>query len=197
MQNFLKQGLNKDESNHSLGTSLYSWMYKPEKSSKWIFALLSIVAVAVFFAYSYLDQILPFLKKIPALAVYGIIMALGWILQNFQKQGKDQEWTLYENGYKVTYLSKTGQGETRMGYWGDYKTCSYSDDSVKLISDQPLKSNVKMPVKTNVMEVYSICREHISIAHSKKLYDSAPVIQRPDTREQRHLMRKAQEKRNE
>jgi hypothetical protein len=197
MQNFLQQSLNKEENNRSLGTSLYSWMYKQEKSSKWIFALLSILAVAVFFAYSYLDQILPFLKKIPALAVYAIIMALGWILQNFQKKGKDQEWTIYENGYKVTYLSKTGQGESRVGYWHDFKTCSYSEDSVKLISAQPLKGNVKMPVRTNVMEVYSICREYISIAHSKKLYDSAPVIQRPNTREQRHLMRKQQEDQNE
>lgn len=197
MQNFIQNSLNKNSGSRSLGSSLYSWIYKPQKSNKWLFGLLSVLAVAVFFGYSYLDQILPWLKKVPAIVVYGVIMALGWFLQTLQKKGKDQEWILYEKGYKVIYLNKSGEGESRVGYWQDFKTCTYDEKSVKLITDTPFKGNVNIPVKTNVMEVYSLCRERISIAHSKKMYDSAPELQRPNTPEQRHLMRKERQERTD
>lgn len=187
MANFLKGSANAQT---SYGRVLTSWIYKPKKSKQFLFYILGLVAALGVFAAMYGEQFLPWIKKIPDTFIYILFLAAGPLLNLFRSAGKTQEWTLYERGYSVRY---TGEGKTsgeeKHESWEEYKSCTYDSESVTLIPVQPYKRKVKMRAAVNAMEIYSICRERISIAQAKVLHRPTRMPSTPNTPEHRRLAR--------
>ncbi len=185
MANMLK-AFAKDHS--SYGRVLISWIYKPKKSRQFIFYLLGLIAALGIFAVMYGEQFLPWLKKIPETLIYVIFLALGPLLNLLRSFGKTQEWTLFEHGYSVRYSNEgKTSGEEKHESWEDYKSCTYDADSVTLIPVQTLKRRVKMHAAMNAMEIYSICRERISIAQARVLHRPTRTPSTPNTPERRRM----------
>jgi hypothetical protein len=186
MADFLKMTENRDTS--SLGTSLTSWVYRSKRSSSFFGYAVGLLAAAVIFMFMYGRHLVPLLKRIPDGAVYVFIFIVGPALKVLKSLGKDRQYTLYENGFTVLILNKgAAAGENKVGYWIDYAGCSYDSHSVTLFSDGAIKRKIRLLVNSNVPAVYSICREHISLAQAKKLHASNPAPSTPNTPEQRRL----------
>jgi hypothetical protein len=173
----------------TLGNVISTWKYSAKKSSKFLFTAITVIGGLLITFIYYFDHLLPFLKNIPSIVIYGLVFLISPLLKYFTGKGKNQIWTLYEHGYSVLYEGKTGGGEERFGFWRDYTTCSYDSSGVKLISGNPLKKSLKIPTIGNVTEVYSIARERISMASAEKLDKAVKVPGRPRTKEQRQLLK--------
>lgn len=186
MAEVIKVSAGKDRA--TLGKTLMSWVHKPKVSPTWILLAVGVIGALVLFLIMYGERLLPWLDNIPDVAYYVLFLLLGPALNFIKSIGKDQEWTLYERGFSVRYMNKgQGTGDEKFGYWGDYKSCTYDSSGVKLISDSPVKKNLKMHVPVNVMEVYSICRERISVAQSEKLHSGREAPSAPKTAEQKRM----------
>ncbi len=171
-----------------LGKPLITWMYKPQKSNKFLYYLLGLLFAVVFFLFTYGSQLAPWLRKIPDYAVYLVFILFGPAVNLMRSLGKDQEWTLYEHGFRVRYIDKNNNaGNEKIGLWRDYKSAEYRDQQVTLIPRGAGRRKVKIRAPKNVMEVYSLCRERISIAQAANLQSKMRQPTVPNTPEQRRL----------
>lgn len=173
----------------TLGNVISTWKYTQKKSSKFLFAAITVLGGLLITFIYYFDHLLPFLKNIPSLAIYGLVFLISPLLKYFTGKSKDQTWTLHELGYTVVYESKTGGGDERIGFWRNYSNCTYDSSGVKLISNNPLKKGIKIPTVGNVTEVYAIARERISIASAERLDKTMTIPGKPNTREQRQIQK--------
>ncbi len=181
---------NQDDGLADLGKPLMSWMYKPKKSNKFLFYLLGLLGAAVIFFLAYGSDWLPWLRKVPEYAVYILFLVFGPVVNFLRSKGKDQEWTLYEYGFVVRYLGQNKSGAAgSAGYWRDYKSAIYSSNKVILIPVSSTRRKIKIPVDRNVIPVYSLCRERVSIAQSAALQGKMRRPTTPDTPEQRRIAR--------
>jgi hypothetical protein len=172
------------------GRQLASWVYKPQKSNKFVFYILGLLGALAIFIFTYGKSLAPWLDKIPDYAVYLIFLVFGPAAKFFRSMGKDQEWTLYEHGFVVRYIDKNkGGSASTSGDWQDYKSATYTTDLVVLIPSSPARKKIKVHVAQNVMEIYSLCRERISIAQTAKLQNLMRRPTTPNTPEQRRVAR--------
>ena len=171
-----------------LGKPLLTWVYKPQKSNKFLYYILGLLFAVVLFLFTYGSQLAPWLRKIPDYAVYIIFILFGPAVNLLRSMGKDQEWTLYEHGFIVRYIDKNNNtGNERVGLWRDYKSALYHAQQVTLIPGAPARRKVKIRAPRNVMEVYSLCRERISIAQAANLQSKMRRPTVPNTPEQRRV----------
>lgn len=177
----------KDKSD-TLGKQVKSWIYKPPKSNKFVYYIIGLLLLAAIFAVTFGEEILPILKELPDIVIYALPFIIGPLVSYFKSRNKDHEYTLYEHGFQIKYL-KDGRytGEEGMGYWHDYDRVTYDDKGVKLISSNPAKRNFRIRAQVNVMEIYSICRERISIVQAKRLDSKSKAPGPPNTKEQRRV----------
>lgn len=187
--NVLANNLMQQTNKSQLGNAITTWLYKPPKSNKLLLFIAILIIGLIVFLPAIADSMLPWLKKIPSIVFYLLILMIGPLMKYIGGLSKDQEWTLYQNGYGVVHKVKDKQPEERIGLWKDYTSCSYDQKSVYLIPENPLKGRVKIPTLVNAVEIYSICRERISMVRSIQLDKSVHAPQRPNTREQRRLHR--------
>ena len=173
----------------SLGSVITSWTYKPPKSNKFLFAALGVIGALLVFTIFYGEQFLPWIKKIPSIFIYIAIFMLSPLLKLLGSMGRDQHWTLHEDGFSVLIMGKNNERQEQFGYWHDYKNCTYQKNVVKLVPAGPFKKGVRIITTANVMEVYSICRERISMAQAVRLEKSVIKPKPPKTREQEKLKR--------
>ncbi|MBN1482168.1 hypothetical protein EH223_07920 [candidate division KSB1 bacterium] len=186
MADFFKTSIEKDKS--SLGRQLVSWVYKPKKSNRFVFYILGLVGALALFIVMYGSRFLPWLEKLPDALIYVLFLAIGPVLNFFKSLGKTQEWTLYERGFVVKYMNQgKGTGDERFEAWHHYKSCTYEGNSVTLLPAHQLKRKVKMRTAMNAIEIYSICRERISIAQAEVLHHQVRTVKTPDTPEQRRM----------
>jgi hypothetical protein len=176
----------------SLGKTISSWVYKPAKSDKFWLAAVGLVVALVVFTINWGDKLLPWIKHIPSFLFYVAIFLLSPLIKYLSTVGKDEVWTLYENGYSMAKQEKGALQDVRMGYWKDYSGCTYDHKGVKLIPAAPMRPGVRIKASYNVMEVYSIARDRISAAHAEKINQSVQPPARPNTWEQRQLQRAEQ-----
>ena len=170
------------------GRQLMSWVYKPQKSNKFLFYILGLLGAAAIFLFTYGAELVPWLDKFPQYAIYIVFLLIGPALNFMRSLGKDQEWTLYENGFEVYYLEKSkGQKNKTTGHWRDYKSATYGADFVLLIPSSAARRKLKIRIALSVMEVYSLCRERISLAQAENLQNRMRRPQTPNTPEQRRV----------
>lgn len=193
MKDFLTESFGGGPDKSTLGNSITTWKITQKKSKKILFAAIAVIGGLLITFMLYFDHLVPFLKKIPSIVIYGLIFLLSPLLNLLTGKSKDQTWTLYENGYSVLYEGKGGGGQEKIGFWHDYTSCTYDDSGVKLVSANPFSKGLKIRTKGNVTEVYSIARERISMASAHKLDKAIKAPTRPNTPEQRRL-RRAEEK---
>jgi len=185
MVNFLKTS---DKDHASFGRPLTSWVYKPKKSKRFVIYIVGLVVALGVFSIMYGSQFLPWLKKIPDGVLYVIFLALGPLMNLFRSIGKTQEWALYERGFSLKLTAEgKGMGQERFESWDNFKSCTYDSNSVTLIPVHNFKRKVKMRAAVNAMEIYSICRERISIAQANVLHRSTRMPSTPNTPEQRRM----------
>jgi len=177
-----------------LGSFITSWKYSPSRSNKFLFSALGVIGALVVFGIYYGEQILPWIKNIPAALIYILLFLLSPILKYIGGLGKDQEWTLFRNGYKLRVLQKNKALEERIGWWKDYRTCNYDDKSVRLFPKSSLQRSVRIFAPHNKIEVYSICREQITLAQVKVIETSQHRGRHNLTPQQRYLQNIEQRK---
>jgi len=181
----MKMILNRDSGGadlHNLGSEITSWMVNPGRANRTFFTVVGILVTLAIVAWPILRDFLPLLKMIPAILLYGLIFFIAPLVRRFNNQGKKQEWTLFKNGYRVRYLSRQNSGESKTGYWKEYKTCTVESSGIKLIPVQPFARTTRMPVPVNVMGIYSIVRECISLAQTQELEKQGPIPAKPNRR---------------
>ncbi len=172
---------------HDLGKMLTSWIYKPPKSNKFLYYILGVLGALVIFMVYWGKDLLPWIKKIPSMLIYAVVFLITPLVNLLKGMGKDEEWTLYENGFVVVKKQNNTAVSQRVGHWRDYSRCSYDKKGVKLYSDVPVQPALRIHVAMNKMEIYAICRERISMAAAQKLDKAVKPPERPKTREQRQL----------
>ncbi len=151
------------------GIFITSWKYTPHRSNRFLFSVLGVIGALVVFAIYYGEHFLPWLGKIPAAIIYITLFLLSPLLKYINALGKDQEWTLFTNGYKQIVMQNNKVLEEKTGWWKDFRTCSYDEKSVRLYPKASWKRVVRVFAPHNKIEVYSICREQISLAQAKEL----------------------------
>jgi hypothetical protein len=185
MTGFLKAS---DKDHASFGRVLTSWVYKPQKSKRFLFYILGVVVALGIFLVTYGSRFLPLLEKIPETLLYIVFLALGPLLNLFKSVGKVQEWTLFERGFSVKYSNEgKGTGDEKYVLWEKFKSCTYDSNSVTLLPAQKVGRKIKMRASVNAMEIYSICRERISIAQAQVLHRPNRAPSTPNTPEQRRI----------
>lgn len=157
----------------ALGSEITSWLYKPPKSNRFLYATLGVLASLVLFMIYYGQQVLPWIKRIPAVVLYLLIFLISPVLKYLSGLGREEEWVLYGEGYLVRIRGKNNQREERYGWWRDYSSCSYDARGVILVPRNALRRNVRVFANRNTMEIYSICRERISVIHAQEIEASA------------------------
>ena len=173
-----------------LGSSITSWLYKPSRSNKFLFAALAVIGALVIFTIFYGEQLLPkWVKNLPQIFMYIALFLLSPLLKYLKAMGGDQEWTLYEKGFVVATIGKGHERAERIGFWKDYSGCSYSGAVIRLFSKSAAKRSARIPTTGNVMEVYSLCRERISMAQALELDKASRAPGKPKSKEQQRLDR--------
>lgn len=167
MKNFLNKTTSPPDRKSALGTEITSWVYRPPKSNRFLLAALGVVGTFILFMMYYGEQVLPWIKKLPSVLIYIVLFMLSPLLKYLSNLGREQEWALYSQGYLLRLRGKNNQREERIGWWRDFASCSYDNKGVLLISKSPMRRNVRLSASHNVMEVYAICRERISMIHTE------------------------------
>ncbi|HPG40637.1 MAG TPA: hypothetical protein PLP19_16085 [bacterium] len=175
-----------------LGSFITSWKYSPPRSNKFLFSAIGVIGALIVFGIYYGEQFLPWIKKVPATLIYIALFMLSPILKYISGMGKDQDWTLFRNGYKQRILQKGKVLEEKTGWWKDYRTCSYDEKSVRLYPRSSLQRSVRIFAPHNKIEVYSICREQITLAQVKEI--ESDQRRHNITPQQRYLQRIEQRK---
>ncbi len=171
-----------------LGKVIKSWIYEPPKSNKFVYYIIGLLLLVAIFAVTIGEEILPILKDLPDFFIYALPFIIGPLVSYFKSRGKDHEYTLYEHGFHIRYLKdKKYTGEEEMSKWHDYDKVTYDEKGVKLISNNPAKRNFRIRAQVNVMEIYSICRERISIVQAERLDSKSKAPGPPNTKEQRRV----------
>ena len=173
-----------------LGKELQSRVYKPQKSNKFLYYILGLLFAGIIFLFTYGSHLLPLLRKVPDYAVYVIFLLFGPAVNFMRSMGKDREYVLFENGFIIRYFdkNKTAKNE-QVGYWRDYKSADYNGEQVTLIPSGSVRRKIKIKAAQNVMQVYSLCRERISIAQAENLQMLMRRPKTPNTPEQRRAAR--------
>ncbi|MBN2000403.1 hypothetical protein JW935_22830 [candidate division KSB1 bacterium] len=174
---------------NDLGKIITSWIYKPPKSNKFLYYVLGVLGALVIFTIYWGEDLLPWIKKIPSMLIYVAIFLFTPLVKLLKGMGKDEEWTLYENGFVAIKKQNNAAVSQRIGHWRDFTRCSYDKKGVKLQTDMPFQPALRVPVSMNTMEIYSICRERISLAAAHKLDKAVKPPERPKTQEQQRLRR--------
>lgn len=184
--NILQNSVDKDRA--SLGRLLLSWTYTPKRSNRFLLYLLGLLGALFVFVLLYGSHFLPWLERIPDMLIYVLFLAVGPVLNFFRSLGKSQEWTLYEHGFSVKFVNRgKGTGDERVDWWHQYKSCAYDANVVTLVPSRASKRKVKMRTSLSAMEIYSLCRERISIAQTGLLHGDSRTIATPNTPEQRRI----------
>ncbi|MBN1466658.1 hypothetical protein JXA02_12960 [candidate division KSB1 bacterium] len=184
--NILQNSVDKDRA--SWGRLLLSWTYTPKKSNRFLLYLLGLLGAFFVFMLLYGSHFLPWLDRIPDIFIYVLFFAVGPVLNFFRSLGKTQEWTLYERGFSVKFVNRgKGTGDERFDWWHHYKSCTYDSNMVTLLPSRPSKRKIKMRTVMTAMEIFSICRERISIAQTELLHVHSRTTRTPDTPEQRRI----------
>lgn len=192
MVDFLK--MSEKSSPPELGKALTSWVYRSKRSGAFAGYFLGLVAALAVFLMIYGRHFIPVLEKIPDTLLYVLIFTVGPLIKMIKGLGKDRLYDLYENGFTVTPLAKGAPaGEVKVGYWSSFKSCTYTSNAVILLSGTAFKGSIRLMVNANVVAVYSLCRERISIAQMNSVTALNPSAETPNTAEQRKL--KSYEKR--
>jgi hypothetical protein len=182
--------MNERDDDLHLGKTIISWVYTPRKSNKFLYAAAGVVLGLIVAVILYGEELLPWLKKVPSILIYLVLVGLSPLLKELSGRRKSQEWILAANGFAVKMFDKGKASQvSRAGYWPDYKSCRYDKKGVKLLPLIPLRPSVRIYASNNIMEVYSICRERISMAQAVRLDKSSTTSVRPNTREQRQIER--------
>lgn len=181
-----------------LGKELQSWMYMPQKSNKFLYYILGFVFATVIFLFTYGSHLVPWLKKVPDYAVYIIFLLFGPAVNLMRSMGKNREYSLFENGFIIRYVdkNKNNKKNEQVGYWRDYKSADYSGDQVTLIPSASIRRKIKLKATQNVMQIFSLCRERISIAQTENLQLLMRRPTTPNTPEQRRAARMEQQSRH-
>ncbi|MBN1543021.1 hypothetical protein JW992_12845 [candidate division KSB1 bacterium] len=175
----------------NLGSEIVSWIYKPVRSNSVLFSILAVILTAAIFLWPMVRDFLPFLQEIPAIFLYLLVLIGAPLLKRLTNKGKNQEWFLFERGYRVRYLAREGASEEKYGLWHTFKTCTYDAKGIKLIPENSLASAVRIPVQLNVMGIYTIVRERISMAHADELDKASPAPTHAPHRDNRAFDRKS------
>jgi hypothetical protein len=182
--------MNGQDNTPHLGETIISWVYKPRKSNKFLYAAGGVVIGLVIAVLLYGEELVPWLKKVPSFLLYLVLIGLSPLLKGLSGLGKTQEWTLGKKGFAVSIIDKGKSSQvSKAGYWKDYKNCRYDKKGVKLIPVIPMRPSMRIYATNNIMEVYSICRERISMSQAEQLDKSSTSPARPNTREQRQIRR--------
>lgn len=170
-----------------LGELLTSWKYIPKRSNKFLYFMLGILGGLVLFLLYYGENLLPWLKKLPAIFIYIALFLISPLLKYLSGLGKDQEWSLFKNGYMVRVIDKDKVTEEKMGWWKDFKSCTFDKKGVKLIPKTALQQSVRIFAPHNTTAVYSICREQISIAYAYQIEHTVKIPERSRSAQQKYL----------
>jgi len=173
-----------------LGKELQSWVYRSQKSNKFLYYIGGLVFAGILFLFTYGRQFLPWIKKAPDYAIYIIFLLFGPALNLMRSMGKDREYTLFENGFVIRFFDKNKSAKNeQIGFWRDYKGADYNGEQVTLIPSSSARRKVKIKAAQNVMQVFSLCRERISIAQTENLQMLMRRPKTPNTPEQRRAAR--------
>jgi len=181
VKNFSNKTTTPPDRKTALGTEIKSWVYKPPKSNKFLYATLGVLGTFVLFMIYYGEQVLPWIKRLPPVLIYIVLFMLSPLLKYLSTLGREQEWALYSQGYLLRLRSKNNQREERIGWWRDFASCTYDSKGVLLISRSPMRRNVRVAAAHNVMEVYTICRERISRIHAETVERSGRTPRAPQS----------------
>ncbi len=181
-----------EEEQKNLGSVITSWLYKPKKSKKFLFYILGLLVSIAVFLFFYGEQLLPWIKKIPAIVLYLLFFIITPVIKFFSSKSMDQQWVLYTKGFVVQYISNRGDQSQKTGFWSDFTRCTYDKNYVILEPQSRFQKKIKIPTNLNLMEIYAICRERTSIAQAEKLDKSVRAPEFSNTKIQRHLMKKQQ-----
>ncbi len=186
MKDLLKNNHLKEELTQ-LGDLLTSWKYVPTRSNKFLFFILGILGGLVLFLIYYGENLIPWLKKLPAIFIYIALFMISPFLKYLSGLGKDQEWSLFKNGYIVRIIDKDKVTEERVGWWRNFKSCTYDAKGVKLIPGSAMQRPVRIFAPQNTTAVYSICREQISIALAHKIEHIVKIPVKSRSSQQKYL----------
>jgi len=167
----------------NLGKSIISWTYTPKFSDRLWLIVLTVVGILLAVSVYFGDNFIPWLDRIPDIAIYLVILLIGPVFNYIKSVGKKQHWTLYEYGFAAQY-SKGGKDE-KIGYWSDYKTAEYNATRIFLIPVNVWTRRQRIPAAMNAMEIFSICRERIGLAQVTRLHSGRRSPAAPNTPEQR------------
>lgn len=173
----------------NLGTSLISWIYKQPRSNKFVYAALAVIAGLVIALSVYGQELLPWLKKIPPIAIYLLIFLLSPLVKFLSNLGKDREYQLFTKGFAIINIGRGGDRSEQFSLWQDYSGCTFQNNQVILQPRTAYRSKIRLFTNNNVMEVYSICRERISIAHAEKVSQSSIKVVPPRSASQQPTQR--------
>ncbi len=169
MKDFLNKTTGPQERKSALGAEITSWVYKPPKSNRFLFAALGVAGAFIIFMLYYGEQVLPWIKQLPPVLIYIVLFLLSPLLKYLSSLGREQEWSLYSQGYLLRLRGKNNQREERIGWWHDFLSCTYDSKGVLLIAKNPMRRNVRVNATHNAMEIYTICRERISMIHAERV----------------------------
>jgi len=74
-----------------------------------------------------------------------------------------------------------------IGWWKDFKSCTFDAKGVKLIPVSALQRSVRILAPHNTTAVFSICREQISIAYANKIEGSVKIPVKSRSSQQKYL----------
>ncbi len=195
MKDMLKKNSFKEEPGE-LGELLTSWKYIPTRSNKFLFFILGILGGLVLFLIYYGENLIPWLKKLPAIFIYITLFLISPFLKYLSGLGKDQEWSLFKKGYIVRTVDKDKVTEEKTGWWKDFKSCTYDAKGVKLIPKTALQRPVRIFALQNTTAVYSICREQISIAYALEIEHDVKIPVKSRSSQQKYLDKMEKKLRN-
>ena len=180
------------EIHDQLGKEIITWQHKKSKSNKFLVAAIGLIIALVIFTIFYGPRLLPWLKSVATWIQYLVIISLTPLIKYVSSLGRDRRWSLYENGYLMQLVHQGKIIQQKMGFWKDYTKCEYDQKGVILIPRISFRGKIRINTTTNRMEVYSIVRERISMAHAESLQAAVKAPERPNTKEQRRIQRMEQ-----
>jgi hypothetical protein len=156
-----------------MGNSITSWRYKPKYSVSLIVFLAGLVVAGIIFSLTYLRHLAPWLNKIPSSLIYVLLLFIGPLLNILRGLGRERRYTLYEHGLTIDFkVNDASPGEQKTYEWLEFSGCRYDDKGVTLSSSEKIPRRIRLLSTANVVGIYSICRDRISQAHSRKLQSS-------------------------